>query len=134
MRSYYCSTVALFRSSDVFDPGFVEGDIFHGLALGNEVAVDGVDGGVASLNDRRIVIRARWMMLQMPADRPGATLVLGEGQRQAVAVIGRVVVDQQPVAIGQRTPSMPAPGLGRSSAPKGPQVRPSSLDSLVRIF
>ena len=75
------------------DPCFIELRMLHALSPFDKVAVDRVQMAVSGLDDRGIVIGSARLIFQVASDRPGMAFVLGEGDRQAIAALGGVVVD-----------------------------------------
>ena len=53
------------------------------------------------------------MLFQVARPFPGLAFVVGERDGQAVAAAGRVVVDQQPVAVGQADAVEAGAGVGQ---------------------
>src|SRR5262249_13203818 len=56
-------------------PVLGESGVLHALAAGDEVAVDDVNGAVAPLDHRRVVVAATIVFLQVAGDCPGLALV-----------------------------------------------------------
>src|SRR5207248_2757254 len=83
------------------DPRLGEGGVLHALAARDEVTVDNMDPAVVSLDDGRVVITTAGASLQVAAPWPRPAFVLRERDGQAGTAAGRVVMDQQPVTVGQ---------------------------------
>src|SRR5688572_15748497 len=79
------------RSVSPLDPLLIECRVLHALSAFDEVAVHAVDQTVPRLDDRRIVVRTRRLLLQMPRLRPRPPFIAGERHGQAVPTASRIV-------------------------------------------
>lgn len=95
------------------NPRFIELDMLHAFAFLDEGAVDRVQSVVGGLDDGGVVIGASGLVFEMPGDRPGFALVVGDGNGESIAALEGVVVDQNPMAVSQSDSIESGAGVGQ---------------------
>src|SRR5687767_9929497 len=82
-------------------PRLIEGGVFHALSAVHEVAVHAVNRAVTGLDDCWIVVGAAFVLFQVSFPFPSLSFVVGNRNGKAIAAVGRIVVDKQPMAVGE---------------------------------